>query len=111
MYLAISCVINVCFNTLILGSLNKGLTILTHLCLFSYPAEDSFETSSTSSGECYENTGPSTADMASENYENTEENRNELEQPESMLLFKMTEISSCDYYNPVMLLVLKMMFW
>ncbi|KAG9278919.1 antigen WC1.1-like [Astyanax mexicanus] len=39
------------------------------------PSEDSFETSSTSSGECYENTVPCNA----ENYENTEENRSDLQ--------------------------------
>ncbi|XP_066531158.1 T-cell differentiation antigen CD6-like [Hoplias malabaricus] len=47
--------------------------------LSAAPSEDSFETSSTSSGECYENTGLNAHDLESETYGNTGEYRGDLQ--------------------------------
>ncbi|XP_017310787.1 antigen WC1.1 [Ictalurus punctatus] len=47
--------------------------------LSATPSADSFDTSSTSSGECYENTGHNTEDLYLENYENPGEIRSDLQ--------------------------------
>ncbi|MCI4391934.1 hypothetical protein PGIGA_G00140060 [Pangasianodon gigas] len=58
------------------------------------PSADSFDTSSTSSGECYENTAHNTAGLYSENYENLGEIRSD-QQP-GIPTVHVTE----DFLNP-----------
>ncbi|XP_060798670.1 scavenger receptor cysteine-rich type 1 protein M130-like [Neoarius graeffei] len=62
--------------------------------LSATPSADSFDTSSTSSGECYENTGPKATDLCLENYENTGEIRSDL--PPGIPTVHGTE----DFLNP-----------